>query len=246
MEFHLDTEGTFRPERIAQIAERFDIDPELANENIIVVRALNSDHQNDVLADLNEHFVSGEYRLLVIDSICALFRVDYIGRGELQDRQSKLGVYLNRVKNMAEEFNLTVLMTNQVQSDPGASALFASADGRKPIGGHVVAHASTTRVLLRKGRGEERVAKIQDSPGMATSSLAAVVRLILTWDRVRGTRGHICHHYGRHRGSGQGVSLACSRRAFEKTWTSTVDEGCVQSLLHWNPKAVLLTTFVQN
>ena len=54
--------------------------------------------------------------------------------------------------------------TNQVQSDPGASALFASADGRKPVGGHVLAHASTTRVLLRKGRGEERVAKIQDSP----------------------------------------------------------------------------------
>ena len=66
---------------------------------------------------------------------------------------------------MAEEFNVCVLMTNQVQSDPGASALFAGADGRKPVGGHILAHASTTRVLLRKGRGEERVAKIQDSPG---------------------------------------------------------------------------------
>lgn len=61
---------------------------------------------------------------------------------------------------------LTSVQTNQVQSDPGASALFAGADGRKPVGGHVLAHASTTRVLLRKGRGEERVAKIQDSPGM--------------------------------------------------------------------------------
>jgi meiotic recombination protein DMC1 len=59
-----------------------------------------------------------------------------------------------------------VLMTNQVQSDPGASALFAGADGRKPVGGHILAHASATRILLRKGRGEERVAKIQDSPGM--------------------------------------------------------------------------------
>ena len=56
-------------------------------------------------------------------------------------------------------------MTNQVQSDPGASALFAGADGRKPVGGHILAHASATRILLRKGRGEERVAKIQDSPG---------------------------------------------------------------------------------
>lgn len=59
--------------------------------------------------------------------------------------------------------------TNQVQSDPGASALFAGADGRKPVGGHILAHASTTRVLLRKGRGEERVAKIQDSPGQSKS-----------------------------------------------------------------------------
>jgi Rad51 len=64
-------------------------------------------------------------------------------------------------------FLLTQLYeTNQVQSDPGASALFAGADGRKPVGGHVLAHASSTRVLLRKGRGEERVAKIQDSPGL--------------------------------------------------------------------------------
>ena len=63
------------------------------------------------------------------------------------------------------EFNVAVFMTNQVQSDPGASALFAGADGRKPVGGHILAHASATRILLRKGRGEERVAKIQDSPG---------------------------------------------------------------------------------
>jgi len=61
-------------------------------------------------------------------------------------------------------------MTNQVQSDPGASALFASADGRKPVGGHILAHASATRILLRKGRGEERVAKIQDSPGKSFKS----------------------------------------------------------------------------
>lgn len=58
-----------------------------------------------------------------------------------------------------------MLLTNQVQSDPGASALFAGADGRKPVGGHILAHASATRILLRKGRQEERVAKIQDSPG---------------------------------------------------------------------------------
>lgn len=58
-------------------------------------------------------------------------------------------------------------------SDPGASAMFAGVDGRKPAGGHILAHASTTRLLLRKGRGEERVAKIMDSPGK-TQTLRAL------------------------------------------------------------------------
>jgi meiotic recombination protein DMC1 len=79
----------------------------------------------------------------------------------------------------SEEFNIAVFLTNQVQSDPGASALFAGADGRKPIGGHVLAHASHTRILLRKGRGEERVAKLQDSPGLSFSHSATVS--MFTW-----------------------------------------------------------------
>ncbi|OAL70928.1 meiotic recombination protein dmc1 [Trichophyton violaceum] len=161
---YIDTEGTFRPERIAQIAERFGVDPDSALENISYARALNSEHQLELLNTLAKEFASGEYRLLIIDSIMNCFRVDYCGRGELADRQQKLNQFLMKLAHMAEEFNVCVLMTNQVQSDPGASALFAGADGRKPVGGHILAHASTTRVLLRKGRGDERVAKIQDSP----------------------------------------------------------------------------------
>ncbi|CAG7917355.1 unnamed protein product [Penicillium olsonii] len=150
---YIDTEGTFRPERIAQIAERFGMDPDTAQENIAYARALNSEHQLELLNSLSLEFARGNFRLLVIDSIMNCFRVDYCGRGELADRQQKLNQFLMKLAHMAE-----------VQSDPGASALFAGADGRKPVGGHVLAHASTTRVLLRKGRGEERVAKIQDSP----------------------------------------------------------------------------------
>ena len=70
--------------------------------------------------------------------------------------------------------------TNQVQSDPGAMS-FAGADGRKPVGGHVIAHASTTRVLLRKGRGEERVAKIQDSPGWWWRLYEAIKKTLTLW-----------------------------------------------------------------
>ncbi|MCJ1353042.1 MAG: Meiotic recombination protein dmc1 [Icmadophila ericetorum] len=161
---YIDTEGTFRPERIAQIAERFGMDPNATQENILYARALNSEHQLELLNSLAQSFATNEYRLLIIDSIMNCFRVDFCGRGELADRQQKLNQFLSKLAHMAEEFNVCVLMTNQVQSDPGANALFAGADGRKPIGGHILAHASTTRVLLRKGRGEERVAKIQDSP----------------------------------------------------------------------------------
>ncbi|KAM3074244.1 Meiotic recombination protein dmc1, variant 2 [Clarireedia jacksonii] len=122
--------------------------------------------QQEMLEGLAQNFATNEYRLLIIDSVISLFRTDFIGRGELSDRQCAINQFLRKATQMAEEFNLVVLMTNQVMSDPGASALFAGVDGRKPAGGHVLAHASTTRLLLRKGRGEERVAKVIDSPGV--------------------------------------------------------------------------------
>ncbi|KAM0719973.1 hypothetical protein Q7P37_004108 [Cladosporium fusiforme] len=171
----IDTEGTWRPERIKQISERFGIGHEAANENILYVRAENSEDQHEMLCSLAEPFASGQYRLLIIDSIMAHFRNDFHGRGELNERQGKLGQHLRKLSQMAEEFNITVLIINQVQSDPGASALFASADGRKPIGGHVLAHASTTRILLRKGRGEERVAKVIDSPDCAEKEATYII-----------------------------------------------------------------------
>ncbi|TVY29740.1 Meiotic recombination protein [Lachnellula hyalina] len=169
---YIDTEGTFRPERIMEIAERFGVDPDQACENIAYARAQNTEMQAELLDGLAASFATNEYRLLIIDSVMSLYRTDYVGRGELSERQQVLGQFLRRATQMAEEFNLVVLMahtspndsTNQVMSDPGASALFAGVDGRKPAGGHILAHASTTRLLLRKGRGEERVAKIVDSP----------------------------------------------------------------------------------
>ncbi|KAH7581946.1 RecA family profile 1 [Nakaseomyces glabratus] len=171
----IDTEVTFRPERIKQIAERYDLDPDSCLENITYARALNSEHQMELVEQLGEELSSGSYTLIIVDSIMANFRVDYCGRGELNERQQKLNQHLFKLNRLAEEFNLAVFMTNQVQSDPGASALFASADGRKPVGGHVLAHASATRILLRKGRGDERVAKLQDSPDMPERECVYVI-----------------------------------------------------------------------
>ncbi|GAV52797.1 hypothetical protein ZYGR_0AI00790 [Zygosaccharomyces rouxii] len=172
---YIDTEGTFRPERIKQIAERYELDPEACLENVSYARALNSEHQMELVEQLGEELSTGQYRLVIVDSIMANFRVDYSGRGELNERQQKLNQHLFRLNRLSEEFNVAVFMTNQVQSDPGASALFASADGRKPVGGHVLAHASATRILLRKGRGDERVAKLQDSPDMPEKECVYVI-----------------------------------------------------------------------
>ncbi|XP_037053565.1 meiotic recombination protein DMC1/LIM15 homolog isoform X2 [Peromyscus leucopus] len=110
------------------------------------------------------HEEAGIFKLLIIDSIMALFRVDFSGRGELAERQQKLAQMLSRLQKISEEYNVAVFVTNQMTADPGATMTF-QADPKKPIGGHILAHASTTRISLRKGRGELRIAKIYDSPG---------------------------------------------------------------------------------
>lgn len=99
---YIDTEGTFRPERIAQIAERFGLDAESTQENIAYARALNSEHQLELLNTLSKEFAAGQYRLLVIDSIMNCFRVDFSGRGELAERQQKLNQFLIRLSHLAE------------------------------------------------------------------------------------------------------------------------------------------------
>lgn len=114
--------------------------------------------------------VEDQYRLLIVDSITSLFRVDFSGRGELSERQQKLGQMLSKLMKIAEEFNVAIFITNQVVSDPGAAAMFV-ADAKKPVGGHILAHASTTRLYLRKGRGETRICKIYDSPNLVKTFL---------------------------------------------------------------------------
>ncbi|CAO3701728.1 unnamed protein product [Rhizopus stolonifer] len=139
---YIDTEGTFRPDRIVSIADRFGVDPEIILDNIVVARAWNSDQQMELVSELAAHFAEqkGVYRLMVIDSIISLFRCDYSGRGELADRQQKLNQMLNRLTKISEEYNIAVFMTNQVSADPGGGMTFV-ADPKKPVGGHVLAHA---------------------------------------------------------------------------------------------------------
>ena len=99
------------------------MDPDITLDNIAVARAWNSDHQMDLITEIAAKFAEekGVYRLLVVDSIIALFRCDYAGRGELAERQQKLNQMLNRLTKIAEEYNVAVFLTNQVSSDPGGT-----------------------------------------------------------------------------------------------------------------------------
>jgi len=162
---YIDTEGTFRPDRIRSIADRFGVNGDMALENILYARAFNSEHQMELINECSQRFAEDkDFRLLIVDSIMALFRVDFSGRGELSERQQKLAQMLSKLAKLSEEFNVVILITNQVQSDPGATMTFVAGGALKPIGGHILSHASATRIFLRKGRAEERVAKLVDSP----------------------------------------------------------------------------------
>ncbi len=103
------------------------------------------------------------FALLVVDSATALYRTDFSGRGELSERQVHLGRFLRSLHRLGDEYGVALVVTNQVVAQVDGGAMFAQ-DPKKPIGGHIMAHASTTRLSMRKGRGEQRICKVADSP----------------------------------------------------------------------------------
>ena len=158
----IDTEGTFRPERLVSIAERFSLNPDDVLENVAFAKAYNSEHQMQLLNQASAMMAECRYALIVVDSATALFRTDFTGRGELAARQQKLAQFLRKLTQLADEFGVAVVITNQVVANPDG-AMFVK-DNSKPIGGNIMAHASCTRLKLRKGRGDTRVCKVIDSP----------------------------------------------------------------------------------
>jgi len=166
---YVDTEGTFRPERLLAVAERYGLDGAAVLDNVACARAYNSDHQTQLLMQASSMMTESRYALLIVDSAMALYRTDFSGRGELSARQMHLARFLRMLLRLADEFGVAVLISNQVVAQvDGASAMF-SADPKKPIGGNIMAHASTTRLYLRKGRGDNRICKIYDSPCLPES-----------------------------------------------------------------------------
>lgn len=159
----IDTEGTFRPERIKQIANGLALNPENVLKNIFVARAFNSDHQILLIDKIGEMIKNGEpIKLIVVDSLTAHFRAEFSGRGQLADRQQKLNKYLHNLMKIAEQCNIAIYVTNQVMANPGL--MFG--DPTTAIGGNIVGHASTYRIYLRRGKKGSRVAKLIDSPNL--------------------------------------------------------------------------------
>ena len=156
---YIDTENTFRPERIVSIAKAFGMDPEKALDKIIVARAYNSAHQTLILEEASQLIRENNVKLLVVDSAVGLFRSEYLGRGTLSVRQQRLNKFVHLLVRIAETYNCAALATNQVMASP--DVFFG--DPTRPIGGNVVAHTSTYRIYFKKS-GKKRIARMVDSP----------------------------------------------------------------------------------
>lgn len=165
---YIDTEGTFRPIRLVSIARRYGLNEEDALDNVAYARAYNADHQLQLLNQAAQMMTESRFSLLIVDSIMALYRTDFSGRGELSARQMHVAKYMRALQRLADEFGIAVVITNQVVAQVDGGMSF-NPDPKKPIGGNILAHASTTRLSLKKGRQEQRICKIYDSPCLPES-----------------------------------------------------------------------------
>lgn len=158
---YIDTEGTFRPERIIQMAEAHDLDHKKVLKNIVFGRAYNSDHQILLIKEAANLIKEKNIKIIVVDSLIGHFRSEYIGRGTLATRQQTINSHLHDLLRICDIYpELGVVVTNQVQSKPDVFY----GNPIRATGGNVVAHGSTIRVYLRKGKGEQRIAKVVDAP----------------------------------------------------------------------------------
>ncbi|KAK9810149.1 hypothetical protein WJX72_005647 [[Myrmecia] bisecta] len=163
---YIDTEGSFRPQRLMQIAERYGLNPNDVLDNVAYARAHNTDHQSQLLLAAASMMADSRFALIVVDSATALYRTEFNGRGELSARQIHLGRFMRSLQRLADEFGCCVVVTNQVvAANLDGGSMFAG-PSVKPIGGNIMAHASTTRLWLKKGRGENRICKVVSSPSL--------------------------------------------------------------------------------
>ena len=158
----IDSENTFRPERIIQMANYLGVDPQETLSRIHVARAFNSQHQVLLVEKAMQLAEEKKIRLMIVDSLTSHFRAEYVGRGALAERQQVLNRHMHDLLNFATLNNAAIVVTNQVSAKP--DAFFG--DPTRPIGGHIVGHTATFRVYLRKGKAGKRIARLIDSPNL--------------------------------------------------------------------------------
>jgi len=162
----IDSEGTIRPEYIAKLAVAQGLDSKEILKNFRGVRSFNSDHQVLLAEKVEDLIKEGlPVKIIIVDSLMGHFRSDFSGRGQLADRQQKLNKHLHTLLKLANQYNLAIYVTNQVMSKP--DTFFG--DPTEAIGGHVLHHASTYRIYLRRGKKGTRVAKLVDAPALPES-----------------------------------------------------------------------------
>ena len=156
----IDTENTFRPERIVQMAKFKNLDPDAVLKRIHVARAYNSHHQILLAERASELAKEYPIRLLIVDSLTSHFRSEYMGRGSLSERQQLLNRHMHDLLKFGTINNAVIAVTNQVSARP--DVFFG--DPTAPVGGNIVGHTATFRVYLRKSKGGKRIARLIDSP----------------------------------------------------------------------------------
>jgi len=169
---YIDTEGTFRWERIENMAKALSLDPDVVESNIYYMRAINSDHQIAIVDDLQELINKDpSIKLVIVDSVTSHFRAEYPGRENLAARQQKLNKHLHQLVRLAEMYNLAVVVTNQVMARPDVFY----GDPTTAVGGHVLAHTPGVRVQLRKSKGNKRIARVVDAPHLPEGEVVFVI-----------------------------------------------------------------------
>jgi DNA repair protein RadA len=158
----IDTEGTFRPERIESVAKAAGLDPKKILENLFVSRVTTTDQQILTIERADKLVREKNVKLIVVDSLMSLFRSEFMGRGALNERQQKLNQHIHKLQRLSDDYSLAVYITNQVMDNPGI--LFG--DPTTPVGGNIVAHAATTRLYIRKSKEDKRIVRLVDSPNM--------------------------------------------------------------------------------
>ncbi|KKL51837.1 hypothetical protein LCGC14_2291480, partial [marine sediment metagenome] len=171
---YIDTENTFKANRIRQLCKGLGVDPEKALQQIKVGKAVTSDHQILLTENVEKEIVEGklDVKLIIIDSLMNHFRAEYLGRGTLAGRQQMINGYLHKIGILVANYNMAVYMTNQIQSDPG----MAYGDPNKAVGGNIVGHFATTRVYMRKAAKGTRKMILVDSPDLAEGEALFMIK----------------------------------------------------------------------